>query len=99
MLTAANLGDSTYRGEGAWTSYFAAMDDGWEDWHIADVRVFEATDDVVVCLCRMVGKGKTSGVRVERPTGITYRFRQAHLWRIRSYLDPSEALEAVGLSG
>ena len=30
VLTAANLGGATYRGSGAWTSYFAAMDETWE---------------------------------------------------------------------
>jgi ketosteroid isomerase-like protein len=45
----------------------------------------------------VVGKGKTSGVPVEHHIGLACRLREGKLWRIRSYLDPSGALEAVGL--
>jgi ketosteroid isomerase-like protein len=99
VLTAANLGGDTYRGLEAWTAYFAAMDETWEEWQVADFRVFTGSDDRVACLCRMVGKGKHSGAPVERAVGITYQFREAQLWRVRSYLEPGEALEAVGLQG
>lgn len=97
VLTAANLGGATYRGSEARTSYFAAMDETWAEWQVEDFHVFDGSDDRVACLCRMVGKGKRSGVPVERAVGITYQFRQAQLWQVRSYLDPGEALEAVGL--
>jgi ketosteroid isomerase-like protein len=97
VLTAANLGGATYRGLEAWTSYFAAMAETWKEWQVEDVHVFDGSDDRVACLCRMVGEGKLSGAPVERAVGITYEFRQAQLWRVRSYLDPGEALEAVGL--
>jgi ketosteroid isomerase-like protein len=30
--------------------------------------------------------------------GATYRFRDGKIWRMHSYLDPREALEAAGLS-
>ena len=30
--------------------------------------------------------------------GLAYRIREGKLWRMRSYLDPAEALEAAGLS-
>ena len=98
-LTAANLGGSTYRGETpAWTDYLAAMDETWEEWGIEDAELRDAGDDRVACLCRLVGRGEVSGVLVERGVGIVYWIRDRKLWRVRSYLDPSEALEAVGLS-
>ena len=97
VLTAANLGGATYQGLEAWTSYFAAMDETWERWQLEDFRLLDGNDRVV-CLCRMVGKGKRSGAPVDRATGITFELQQGRLWRIRSYLDPREALEAVGLS-
>jgi ketosteroid isomerase-like protein len=98
VLTAANLGGAADRGSEAWRSYFAAMDETWEEWQVEDVRVFDGSGDRVACLCRIVGKGKHSGVPLERAVGITYQFRHAQLWRIRSYLNPEDALEAVGLS-
>ncbi len=97
VLTAANLGGSMYRTLEAWTSYFAAMDETWQEWQLEDFRLFDAGDDGVACLCRMIGKGRQSGVPVERPTGIVFQFRQGRLWCIRSYLDPGDAMEAVGL--
>ena len=98
-LTAANLGGSTYRGETqAWTDYFAAMDETWQEWKIEGVELRDAGDDRVACLCHLVGRGKASGVPVERAVGIVFRIRDGKLWRIRSYLDPDEALEAVDLS-
>lgn len=98
-LTAANLGGSTYRGETeAWKDYFAAMDETWEEWRIEGAELRDAGDDRVACLCHLVGRGKASGVPVERAVGIVFRISDGKLWRIRSYLDPSEALDAVGLS-
>ena len=98
-LTAANLGGSTHHGATqAWTDYFAAMDESWEEWGIEDAELRDAGDNRVACLCRLVGRGKVSGVPVEREVGIVFRIRDGKLWRIRSYLDPLEALEAAGLS-
>jgi len=98
-LTAANLGGSTYRGVAhAWTEYFAAMNETWERWGIENADLRDAGDDRVACLCCLVGQGKQSGVPVERAVGIIFRLKDRKLWRIRSYLDPTEALQAAGLS-
>jgi ketosteroid isomerase-like protein len=98
VLTAVDAGGGTYRGMEAWESYFARMDDSWEDWHIEDFRAFDAGDNRVAAVFRLVGTGKSSGARVDRAIGVAYQLRDGKLWRMRSYLDPSEALEAVGLS-
>jgi ketosteroid isomerase-like protein len=45
----------------------------------------------------MRGTGKQSGAPIDQEVGIAYRIRAGKLWRMRSYLDPDEALEAVGL--
>ena len=97
VLTAVDAGGASYHGSGAWASYFAAMNETWEDWHAEDFRFFDAGEDRVVCVFRLVGKGKHSGAQVEREVGLAYRVREGKLWRMRSYLDPGEALEAVGL--
>jgi ketosteroid isomerase-like protein len=98
VLTAVDAGGGTYRGPEAWVSYFASMDDAWEDWQIEDFRAFDAGDDRVAAVFRLVGTGKSSGARVERDGGVAYWIRDGKFWRMRSYLDPREALEAVGLS-
>ncbi|MFL5895553.1 MAG: nuclear transport factor 2 family protein [Thermoleophilaceae bacterium] len=96
-LTAANLGGATHDGRDAWVSYFAAMDESWEDWRIEGFEVLDAGDDRVACLCRLVSRGQHSGVPVERAVGIAYQLLDGRMRRIRSYLDPAEALDAVGL--
>jgi ketosteroid isomerase-like protein len=98
VLTAVDAAGGTYHGPGAWASYFARMDDSWENWKVEDFRVFDAGDDRVAAVFRLVGTGKSSGARVERSVGVAYQIRDGKIWRLRSYLDPGEALEAVGLS-
>jgi ketosteroid isomerase-like protein len=110
VLTAVDAGGASYHGSEAWASYFAVMNETWEDWHTEpasgiagtgvqseDFRVFDAGADRVACVFRLVGKGKHSGAAVEREVGLACRIREGKLWRMRSYLDPSEALKAVGL--
>lgn len=59
---------------------------------------FAAMDRRVVCLFRIAGSGKQSGVPVQQAVAVAYRIRLKKVWRMWSYLNPSEALEAVGLS-
>lgn len=98
VLTAVESGGATFRGPQAWTSYFAAMDETWEDWQIEDRGIFDADDVGVAASFRIVGRGRRSGVPVEHAIGVAFRFRQGKLWRLRAYLDPRDALEAVGLA-
>jgi ketosteroid isomerase-like protein len=74
------------------------MDDTWEDWQVEDFRVFDAGDDRVAAVFRLVGTGKSSGARVERAVGLAYWLRDGKIWRMQSFPDPGEALAAVGLS-
>jgi ketosteroid isomerase-like protein len=97
VLTAVDAGAATYRGPEAWASYFADMDQTWEDWRVTDFEVVDAGDDRVASVIRLVGMGKHSGVPVDREVGQAYTIRQRKIWRLRGYLDPGEALKAVGL--
>ena len=98
LLAAVDAGDATYRGTTAWTDYFKAIDATWSEWRSDNIRIFDAGGDRLACLFRMVGTGKMSGVPIERAVGITYRIKDGKLWRMRTYLEPADALEAVGLS-
>jgi ketosteroid isomerase-like protein len=97
VLTAVDAGGATYRGPETWTSYFAAMDETWEEWQVEDFRVFDGGEDRVAGVFRIVGTGKHSSAPVEHEIGLAYRIREGKLWRMRSYLDPAEALEAAGV--
>ena len=96
-LTAVDAEGAAYRGLKTWESYFEVMDQSWKDWQVEDFEVFDAGEDRVVSTFRLVGTGRHSGATVDQAAGITYRIRDGKLWRMRSYLDPQEALEAVGL--
>ena len=97
-FVAVETGGIAYRGPKTWGHYFARMDEIWDRWRVEDLEVFDAGGDRVAAAFRIVGRGKASGVPVDQRIGVAYRFRNGKLWRMRSYLDPAEALEAVGLS-
>jgi ketosteroid isomerase-like protein len=75
------------------------MDESWGDWQVEDLQVFDTGDDRVAGVFRMVGAGKSSGVPIDQTVGMAIRFRNGKVWRMRSYPNPGDALEAVGLSG
>jgi len=97
MLSAVDAGDSTYRGPDAWREYFARMHETWAEWRIDDSQVSDAGDGSLVAVVRVAGRGRHSGVVVDRTLGMTYHLREGKIWRMRAYLDPDEALQAVGL--
>ena len=97
VLTAVDAAGATYRGPEGWSTYFARMDEIWDDWRVQDLEVFDAGEDRVAAVFRLAGIGKGSGASVEHLIGLAYTMRHGKLWRMRSYLDPDEALEAVGL--
>ena len=90
--------ETSYTGKDTWERYWHDMHQTWEDWRLEDLRFFDGGSDRVAVLMRLVGTGKASGVPVNREIGIAYCMRDGKMWRARSYLDPRDALEAVGLS-
>ena len=96
LLTAIEAGGATYRAPNLWVDYFAAMDEAWEAWHVEDLRVFDAGDEQAAAIFRIVGKGRSSGARVDQVLGIAYRFRGGKLWRLRSYMDSADASKLSG---
>ena len=97
-LAAVDTGGATYHGSQSWPSYFSAMDQTWEAWRIEEPRIVDAGGDRVAAVFRLVGTGRSSGVPVDREVGLTYRIKDGQMWRMHAYLDPDEALEAVGRS-
>jgi ketosteroid isomerase-like protein len=97
VLAAVDADSAAFRGPGTWARYFAAMDEAWDGWRIENLEVFDAGDDRAAARFHLVGKGKQSGVPVDHAVGVAYRFRKGKLWRMRTYADPADALEAVGL--
>jgi uncharacterized protein len=53
--------------------------------------------DQVVAIGSIRARGKSSGAETESPLGYVAELRNGKAIRIRTYLDPKEALEAAGL--
>jgi ketosteroid isomerase-like protein len=81
--------------------------DGVREWYqtsldvLADVattvyELIDAGDDVIVIL-RLAGRGRRSGVPVERQEAHIWTVRDGKLWRLRVFRTRTEALKAVGL--
>ena len=60
-------------------------------------RYIDAGDDVVV-IAKQFGRGSSSGVETETRQGYVWTVAEGKATRFRWFNDPSEALEAVGLS-
>jgi ketosteroid isomerase-like protein len=62
---------------------------------IEDVR--DAGGDKVMAVLREQARGKASGLEVDRRSGFVITFRDGKVLSFAIYLDPADALEAVGL--
>lgn len=69
----------------------------WTDYEAEAVRCADAGDDVVILFTER-GRGRDSGVAVNREMGIVHTFRSGKVIHSRLFGNWSEALEAVGLS-
>ncbi len=86
-----------YRGRAGLQQYWAEI---WEDFEelslsISDLR---AIGDRVFFAVTVRGRGKRSKVPVEGPNWFVATLRDGLAVRVETYVDPSEALEAAGLS-
>jgi ketosteroid isomerase-like protein len=75
----------------------------WDDWHSVwnlkiDAAEIRDLGDTVVVLGRMQARGEASGVNLEQPVAYVYEFEGGLARRVRAYLDPELALEAVAHS-
>ena len=75
----------------------AALSEAFEDFHFEPEKFVEAGDNVVALL-RARGRGKGSGIVVERPVAHVWTFRDGEPVRVQIYLDRAQAMEAVGVS-
>jgi ketosteroid isomerase-like protein len=94
---AALVETTTYRGRDGLRQYFENAEAAWETF---DVRVDEIRDlgDRVIAFGEIHGRGRGSGLETEVRLAWVVDFREGKMRRLQSYGDPSEALEAAGLS-
>ncbi len=69
----------------------------WEEHRIEPVRFIDAGKRVVV-IQHEYQRGRGSGVEIEIDTASVFDIRGGRIVRIRPYMNPAAAIEAVGLS-
>ena len=86
----------TYRGVEGILQFLSQISEAWEDpsWVPEDYR--DAGDQILVYI-RFTGRGKSSGIEIERPMAHVNTVRDGKVVRHETFWDRAEALEAVGL--
>jgi ketosteroid isomerase-like protein len=69
----------------------------WNDYRQELDELIDLGNDDVLAVVREFGRGKASGIEVERPTAGVWTLRDGKAIRIRFYPGKAEALEAAGL--
>ena len=87
---------ATYQGHDGIRQFYAEVQEVWERyvWEPEEIR---DQGDVVVALLRTRGRGRGSGVEIDRKTAMIWTFRHGKALWLRFYREPKEALEAAGL--
>ena len=58
-------------------------------------QITDAGEDRLVVVVRVTGRGKGSGANVEQRNGQVWRFANRRIVRIDSYMNPTDAFDAV----
>jgi len=91
-------GEATvYRGHQGVRDWFRDVDAAFAEFHV-EVAEIRDLGDRLVASGRMRARGRASGAEIDSPLAYLIEFRDGKVCRIRSFLDRTEALEAVGLS-
>jgi ketosteroid isomerase-like protein len=70
----------------------------WDEWRFEREQFVDAGDQVLV-LVRVVARGGSSGISLDRQTAHLWTVRDGRVTRCEVYLDRAEALEAVRGAG
>jgi ketosteroid isomerase-like protein len=89
---------TVYRGHAGMRQFFKDVDDSLANVHVEYSEIRDLGDDRAVAIGWIRSRGRASGVETESPVAAVYDLRDGKALRIRTYLDPKEALEAAGLS-
>jgi ketosteroid isomerase-like protein len=90
-------GEATeYRGHDGIREMLRDLYDAFDDIHV-EITEIRDPGDRLVAIGRTRARGKASGADVNTPIGFVTEFKNGKAISMRGYLDPKEALEAVGL--
>jgi ketosteroid isomerase-like protein len=88
-----------FRGRDGVRDYFDTLDEVFDDMQIEIEEITDAGENRVVVVVRVTGRGKGSGANVEQRNGQVWRFADLRIVRIDSYMNPTDAFDAVGRGG
>jgi ketosteroid isomerase-like protein len=89
-------GAQVFRGREGLKRWVDSTREIWDEWRFEPERFLDAGDRVAV-LVRVVARGGSSGVSLDRETAHLWTLRDGRVTRCEVYLDRSEALEAARL--
>ena len=87
---------ATYQGHDGIRQFYSEVQEVWER-YVWEPEEMLDEGDVVVALLRTEGKGRGSGVEIDRKTAMIWTLRGGKALWLRFYREPERALEAVGL--
>jgi ketosteroid isomerase-like protein len=87
----------TFKGHKAVRERWNLLLEPFDEFEIEPDDFLEAPDGRVVVLFRVRGRGKASGAPVEMQLAHVVTLRDGKAVHLKAYLDPDEALRAVGL--
>jgi ketosteroid isomerase-like protein len=91
-------GEATvYRGHEGVSELIRSTDEVFDEMH-AEFPEIRDIEDRIIATGHLRIRGKRSGAESESPVGVVAELKDGKPFRIRTYLDPQEALEAAGLS-
>jgi len=97
-VTGSQMEATAYRGHQGIRQYLEEAAGAWTKLRLDIEDIRESGDDIVVVVGVLVGQGRASGVPVEQSIGMVQEVRDGKIRSCRAYSDPTEALEAAGLS-
>jgi ketosteroid isomerase-like protein len=95
--TASGADSATYHGIDGVRQATGKWVGAWDDFHIDVEELTDLGERVLARICER-GRGKGSGVEVEREVFQLFTFRDDRIARLRIFENEKDALEAAGLS-
>jgi ketosteroid isomerase-like protein len=90
-------GGQVFRGRDGLMRWIETTKEIWEEWRFETERFLEAGDDRVVVMIRVLARGGSSGVTLDRRTAHIWTIADGRAARCEVFLDRAEALAAAGL--
>jgi ketosteroid isomerase-like protein len=90
-------GQQEYHGVEGTQQFIREWLEAWDDWELTVEELRDAGEHVVAIMSQR-GRSKTMGLPVDMSFAQVFTLRDRRLVRMRMYADPSDALEAAGLS-